>query len=163
MSPAFRIAGIQVVIPRKDVRDVPETAYKEPQWLMKTLIQDLQAHSEWVRSFHNDVDLPSSHQKKWNKAWTLDSERLLRNNSHLFVPKDEALREELISKCHNNPLAGYFGAAKTHELLAQKYHWDGSLKQVPKYCKLCDICQRTKAPRYWSYGKLTSLPVATKP
>ena len=141
MDPAFRIAGIQVVIPRKDVRDVPETAYKEPRQSMKTLIWDLQAHKEWVRSFHNDADSPSSRRKKRNKAWTLDSEGLLRNNSRLFVPKDEALREELISKCHDDPLAGHFGAAKTHELFAQKYHWDGSLKQVTKYCKPCDVCQ----------------------
>ena len=163
MSPAFRIAGIQVVIPRKDVRDVPETAYEEPRRPMKTLIRDLQAHSEWVRSFHDDADSPSSRRKKRNKAWTLDSEGLLRNNGRLFVPKDEALREELISKCHDDPLAGHFGAAKTHELLSRKYHWDGSLKQVTEYCKSCDICQRTKAPRHRPYGELTSLPVATKP
>lgn len=38
INPVFCIAGIQVVIPRKDVRDVPETAYKEPRRPMKTLI-----------------------------------------------------------------------------------------------------------------------------
>ena len=37
----------------------------------------------------------------------------------LFVPK--AIWIELISRHHNNLLAGYFGIKKTHELLAQKY------------------------------------------
>ena len=36
-----------------------------------------------------------------------------------FAPK--AIQIELISRHHDNPLAGYFGIEKTYKLLAQKY------------------------------------------
>lgn len=163
MAPAFRIAGVQVVIPRKEVQNVPETAYDDPQRPMKTLIRELQAHDDWVESFRVSENASTGRRRTRSQAWALDSEGLLRHSSRLYIPGDEALREELISRCHDDPLAGHFGAAKTHELLARKYHWEGSLKQVTEYVKTCDVCQRTKAPRHRPYGELSSLPIATKP
>ena len=73
------------------------------------------------------------------------------------------MRQELISRCYNNPLAGHFGAAKTYKLLARKYYWDGSLKEVTEYYQLYDICQRTKAPRHRPYSGLGLLPIASQP
>ena len=161
MSPILRIGGIQVIVPRREVNAVPETAYEEPRRPMKTLIKELQAHDIWVRSFL--VGAPSERRQTRSQAWALDSEGLLRHNDRLYVPGDSAVREELISKCHDDPLAGHFGAAKTHELLTRKYYWNGSLKDVTEYCQTCDICQRTKAPRHRPYGELSSLPVAVRP
>lgn len=160
MAPALNLAGVKVVIPRKEVQDVPETAYEVPQRPMKLLIQELQRHDDWVKSF---ADASSNRRRTRSQAWTFNAEGLLTHHNRLYVPRDEALRTELISRCHDDPLAGHFGPEKTHELLARKYYWDGSLKQATEYCKTCDICQRTKAPRHRPYGELSSLPVPTKP
>ena len=46
---------------------------------------------------------------------------VLHHQGLFFVP--EAIRIELISRHHNNPLAGHFGIKKTRELLARKYYW----------------------------------------
>ena len=35
----------------------------------------------------------------------------------------EAIQTKLISRHHNDPLAGYFDIKKTFELLVQKYFW----------------------------------------
>ena len=86
----------------------------------------------------------------------------MQHNDRIYVSGDNALREELISKYHDNSLAGHFGAAKTHELLARKYHWNGSLKDVIDYVKICDVCQRIKAPRYRPYDELISLLIVIK-
>ncbi len=163
MAPAFQIAGIQVVIPRKEVQAIPETAYDDSQRPMKTLLRDLQAHDNWVKSFQTEASAPSKRRHTRSQKWMFDPEGLLRHEGRLYVPGDPALRQELISKCHDDPLAGHFGAAKTHELLARKYHWDGSLKEVTEYCQSCDVCQRTKAPRHRPYGELGSLPVPSQP
>ncbi len=38
-----------------------------------------------------------------------------------YIPK--VIHSELISRHHNDPLAGYFGIEKTLELIARKYYW----------------------------------------
>ena len=163
MTPAFQIAGIQVVIPRKEVMDVPETAYEEPRRSIKTLIRELQAHDDWVNSFRTDDGESTKRYRTRSQAWAMDQEGLLRHKDRLYVPGDAAVREELITKCHDDPLAGHFGAAKTHELLARKYHWNGSLKEVTDYVRTCDVCQRMKVPRHRPYGALSSLPITKSP
>ncbi len=49
-----------------------------------------------------------------------DIEEVLYYQSLPYVPK--VIRSELISKHHNNPLAGPFDIQKTQELIARKYY-----------------------------------------
>ena len=76
-----------------------------------------------------------------------------------FVP--EAIRIELISRHHDNPLADYFGIEKTRELLARKYYWPTLRHNVEAYVKGCDVCLASKALRLKPYSNLQSLPVPT--
>ena len=75
----------------------------------------------------------------------------------MFVFKNSATKEELICKNHNNSLIEHFNAEKTLKLLQKKYYWLACEKQVKKYVRFCNICQRTKISRYKSYKKLNSL------
>ena len=45
-----------------------------------------------------------------------------------FVP--EVIRTELISRHHDDPLAGHFGIDKTRELIGRKYYWLSLRKDV---------------------------------
>ena len=162
LAPMFQLAGVAVVIPRKDVRVMAESAYEEPQRSMKSLIKELQANDTWACEFRaKGSALPL--RRRRSSAWTLDSEGLVRNNGRLYVPGDAAVREELISRNHDDPLAGHFGPEKTSDLLQRKYYWAGCGKQAGEYVKTCDICQRTKAPRHKPYGELQSLPISKDP
>ena len=76
-----------------------------------------------------------------------------------FVP--EAIQTELISRHHDNPLAGHFGIEKTCKLLAQKYYWPTLRHDVEAYMKGCDVCLASKAVRHKPYGDLQLLPVPT--
>ena len=163
MTPAFQIAGIQVVVPRREIKGVPETAYEEPKRPMKSLIRQLQPHDKWMQSFKENMGPTQERPRNRSQAWNLDSEGLLRHNNRLYIPCDQGLREELINNCHDDPLAGHFGAAKTQELLSRKYYWNGMTDEVAEYVKSCDVCQRTKSPRHRPYGQLGSLPVTNKP
>lgn len=73
----------------------------------------------------------------------------------------EATRTELISRHHDNLLAGHFGIEKTRELLARKYYWPTLRHDVEAYVKGCDVCLALKAVRHKPYGDLQSLPVPT--
>ena len=68
---------------------------------------------------------------------------------------------ELISRHHDDPLAGHFGIEKTCKLLAQKYYWPTLRHNVKAYVKDCDICLASKAVRHKPYGDLQLLPVLT--
>ena len=84
---------------------------------------------------------------------------MLHHQGLLFVP--EAIRIELISRHHDNPLAGHFGIEKTRELLARKYYWPTLRHDVEAYVKGCNVCLASKAVRHKPYGDLQSLPVPT--
>lgn len=63
-----------------------------------------------------------------------------------------ALRE-----CHNDPLAGHFGARKTIEKLKRRYAWKGMYKDVQEYCSDCLWCRRSAAAKHKPYGLLQPL------
>ncbi len=73
----------------------------------------------------------------------------------------EIVRTKLISRHHNDPLAGHFGIDKTRELIAQKYYWPTLRRDVEAYVIGCDVCLASKAVRYKPYSDLQSLPVPT--
>ena len=54
------------------------------------------------------------------KSWE-DIKQVLYYQELLYIPK--VIRLKLISRYHNNPLAGHFGIEKTRKLIARKYYW----------------------------------------
>ena len=76
-----------------------------------------------------------------------------------FVP--EAIRTELISRHHDDPLAGHFGIDKTRELIGRKYYWPSLRRDVESYVRGCDVCLASKAVRHKPYDDLQSLPIPT--
>ena len=46
---------------------------------------------------------------------------------------------ELISRHHNDPLAGHFGINKSKELIGWKYYCSSLKKDVEAYVKGCDF------------------------
>ena len=95
--------------------------------------------------------------------WRLDEEEMLRYKGRLYIPPEESIRQELIRSNHDHPLAGHFGAARTHELLSRLYHWPSCEADVKSYVKTCAVCQKSKAPRHLPYGQLSSLPIPSRP
>ena len=71
----------------------------------------------------------------------------------------EIIRTELISRHHDNPLAGYFGIQKICKLVARKYYWPTLCYDVDNYIKGCDVCLASKAVQNKPYNTLQSLLV----
>ena len=68
---------------------------------------------------------------------------MLHHQGLSYVP--EIIRAELISRYHNDPLAGHFCIEKIHELISQKYHWLMLCNDVEDYVKRCDVYLALKA------------------
>jgi hypothetical protein len=66
-------------------------------------------------------------------------------------------RQRALQECHNDPMAGHFGARRTLEKLLRQYTWDGVKKDVIDYCKDCLHCRRSKAAKHKPYGLLQPL------
>ncbi len=84
---------------------------------------------------------------------------MLHHQSLPYVPK--IVRTELISRHHDDPLAGHFGIDKTQELIAQKYYKPTLCHNVEAYITGCDVCLASKSVRHKPYGNLQSLPMLT--
>ena len=84
---------------------------------------------------------------------------MLHHQGLSFVPK--AIRIELISQHHDNPLTNHFGIKKTHKLRARKYYWPTLRHNVKAYVKSCDVCLASKVVRHKPYGDLQLLLVPT--
>ena len=80
----------------------------------------------------------------------------------MFVFENSATRKKLICKNHDNSLIEHFDAKKTLKLFQKKYYWLACEKQIKKYVRFCNICQRTKISRHKLYEKLSSLPALKK-
>ena len=61
---------------------------------------------------------------------------------------------ELISRHHDNLLAGHFGIKKIQELVARKYYWPTLRHDVDNYVKGCNVCLASKAVQHKLYGDL---------
>lgn len=60
----------------------------------------------------------------------------------LVLPQE--LREEALREAHDEPQSGHLGVDKTFQRLAVAYFWPNMFRDVAKYVRQCDTCQRTK-------------------
>ncbi len=83
----------------------------------------------------------------------------LYHEGKIYVPA--ALRDVILDRYHDAPLAGHFGAEKTQALIQRKYFWPKLARDVGDHVASCSVCAMTKSSRHKPYGKLTSLPAPT--
>ena len=96
--------------------------------------------------------------EKLSRNWK-DSNKILNHQDLPYVP--EIIRTQLISRHHNDPLAGHFGIKKTRELVARKYYQESLCHDVNIYIRGCDVCLASKAVKHKPYENLQQLPVPT--
>ena len=86
-----------------------------------------------------------------NADWN-DVDGVLHYQGLFHIP--EMIQTELISRHHDDPLAGYFDIKKTRELIAQKYYWPTLCCDVKNYVRGCNVCLTLKAIQHKPYGDL---------
>lgn len=79
------------------------------------------------------------------------------------VPENQELKRLILQECHDSPMAGHFGIAKTVDLVSRTFYWPGMRKYITDYVGGCDICQRSKSSNHKPYGLLQPLPIADRP
>ncbi|XP_006812686.1 uncharacterized protein LOC100374860 [Saccoglossus kowalevskii] len=79
-----------------------------------------------------------------------------RTFKQLVVPS--AFRLEVMKLGHDSILAGHLGTQKTINKIFTQFYWPAMHEQIKRYCRSCDICQRT-IPK----GKIGKVPLGTMP
>jgi hypothetical protein len=88
---------------------------------------------------------------------------VLTYEGRIYVPKDDLLRNKVISRFHDNPDSGHIGALKTAELVPRDFYWPTMDATVRKYIAGCEPCHRLKAPRHAHHGTNMPLPPLSRP
>jgi len=85
------------------------------------------------------------------------------NQSHKIRPETAGEKSKALQECHNNPMAGHFGARRTLEKLSRHYTWKGMTKDVKDYCHDCLRCRRSATAKHKPYGLLAPLHPPSSP
>ena len=80
----------------------------------------------------------------------------------LCIPAGAGLRAQVLRECHDGPLGGHFGRAKTGSLVRRLAFWVGQDVDVAEYVRSCQTCQRTKAEHGGPRGLLHPLPLPSR-
>ena len=67
-------------------------------------------------------------------------------------------RKQIMSLAHESIVGGHMGTKKTVDRITACFHWPGVTVDVARFCRSCDICQRT-IPR----GKVPKVPLGQMP
>ena len=97
-------------------------------------------------------------QQGLKQGW-IEVKRVLHFQGLPYIAK--TIWTELISRHHNDPLAGHFGIERTRELVTWKYYWPTLRADIEVYVKRYDIWIASKTVKYKPYKDLQSLPMFT--
>jgi hypothetical protein len=75
--------------------------------------------------------------------WNLEDGIIL-YHGHVYIPKNESLRWDIIKSCHENITTGHPGRWKTYEIVTREFWWPGMSTFVRDYVDSCAVCQSTK-------------------
>jgi len=95
------------------------------------------------------------------EKWKIEGDLVLKEGK-IYVPKDVELRAEIVQLHHDVPAAGHGRRWKTVELVTRNYWWPGVTRDVGRYVKGCDLCQRMKNRIEEMAGKLKLSEVPKK-
>ena len=94
--------------------------------------------------------------------FTLEDGALMKSK-RLFVPDQNALKLEVLKRCHDATSAGHMGFMKTVTLVTRHYYWPGMWTTVKDYVATCDVCQRAKSSKRGAWGELHQLQIPEAP
>ena len=73
-----------------------------------------------------------------------EEDGLMLKEGKVYMPKDKALRVEIIRLHHDMPMGEHGGQWKTAEMVTRNLWWPGVTREVKRYVEGCNACQRNK-------------------
>src|SRR3989337_3785465 len=64
-----------------------------------------------------------------------------KNEKLVRILKEDEI-DSIIFMTHNHETGAHFGVETTYDKIAKRYYWKGTYKDIKRYIKYCNICQR---------------------
>ena len=146
-APVAGATGCIQYVPRSVAR-VLATSEAAGNTRFLRMLKSLQAADDFARvKSAESKHLDSAPGRHSTRLWHVSDDGLLYYRTRLYIPAEEAMRQEIIAKGHDTHMSGHQGASTTHELLTRSYFWPRMEQDVKEYVKSCLVCQRMKTPR----------------
>ena len=129
-----------------------EVVVKEPEVDLLEKIKQARSRNKNVIRVVEEMKKARVKELRGNE-WKVEGDIVLKKGK-VYVLKDEELRAEVIQLHHDVPAVGHGGRWKMVELVTRNYWWPGVTRDVEKYIKRCDLCQRMKNRTEKPAGKL---------
>jgi hypothetical protein len=91
-------------------------------------------------------------------SWT-EKAGLFYRGKTLVLPANAALQQLVLYECHDALYAGHIETMRTLKNVQRYFYWPGMARDVARYVKECDSCQRNKSNNQKPAGMLRPLPV----
>ena len=119
-----------------------------------------------VQSYHTDKEcseLLSADRVKDQPADSsihLHGGLLVNSSNRILIPSSASSVKSLIfHECHDAPLGGHSGAAKTIDRISRRFIWKNMNEEIRSYVSTCLLCQMNKPSQQFPMGLLQ--PIAT--
>jgi hypothetical protein len=80
----------------------------------------------------------------------------------VYIPDHKPLKSKLLQECHDSPLSGHVGIAKTTELLTRHFYWPKMHAEIRDYVTSCLACQSNKPSHQLPMGLLQPIPTPSR-
>ena len=129
------------------------------------IVSKLQQEDETLKKVRDqDIDVKRTRGKN-SSYYTVKDNILYRiyqqENSdntveQVVVPKE--LRTQVMGLAHESLMGGHLGVKKIMDKIQASFYWPGIHGDITRYCRSCDICQKTL-----SKGRVTKVPLMKMP
>jgi len=150
----------QIFIKDSWICSMYEVVIKEPKVDLVEKIKKVKSKDEDIVRVVEEMKKAGIKELRGNE-WKIEEDLVLKEGK-IYMPKDEELRVEVIRLHHDVLAAGHGRRWKTVELVTRNYWWPGVTRDVGKYVKGCDLCQRMKNRTEEPAGKLKLSEVPQK-
>ena len=147
-----------LLAPRRVVAAVAasETAWEDTPTLLLNFIKA-------VQDADPDVAQKLAGAQEAGPRWQRDEDGLIRRDGKVWIPDCQALKQEIMSRNHDDPAGGHCGRTRTHEVLKRKYWWLSMYTDIRDYVHDCAVCNGNKSKRHLPHGELVPLKPAMSP
>ena len=112
----YQLTDIQVVVLKKKVKNLSETAYEKLAKFMKYFIKKFQNKDSFVQQLKlKNVKFADSRRERADD-WIINFENLIKHENKLYVFEDSVIKEKFICRNHDDSLTEHFDAKKTLKL-----------------------------------------------
>ena len=128
-----------------------------------TTIQQMQRDDETLKSYFDKVDNDSTSDDTIRFSVIRGLLHRIPRNSSSQLATPKPLRNQVMQLAHDGIMSGHQGVRRTTDRVLSNFWWPGLQADVSRFCRSCDICQRTVHKGRIPKATLTKVPIIQTP